>query len=112
MFGCALRPKGTKSGQNLRQLRRIDPFLSSNVESDPNGVAVGLFSLFALQAGAVLLLPQLPPVQVAGALPAVHAGTQEDEDAARYQPGDHPALQVKETAQGEYLCKEFTNIVL
>lgn len=48
--------------------------------------------LLALQAGSVLLLPELPPVQVAGTLQTVHPGSEEDDDAARHKLGGHPTL--------------------
>lgn len=51
--------------------------------------------LFTLQTCSVLLLPQLPPLQVTGTLQTVHSGSQEDNYAARHQLGSHPTLQGK-----------------
>lgn len=67
-------------------------FLKYCTRSEQNGClqkSSAVF-LFALQTRSVLLLPQLPPVQVSGTLQTVHSGSQEDDDTARHQLRGHP----------------------
>lgn len=88
--GTKVKSQATPEDQSHRYKHNLfSPKLSTGSEQRLPEDSV---FLVALQVCSILLLPQLPPVQVSGTLNAVHCGSQEDHDTDWHQLGGHPTL--------------------